>query len=109
MHGKNCTCVACYMTKSSPQPQPDDSHVDRLVMPIMLADGKKWDRTIPFARLDEDQAKKNHGQTLRQLAERGGLAPSEAIAIINGGGWKPVPDKIGLEILNHIFYATAKA
>jgi hypothetical protein len=73
-------------------------------MPIMLGPGKKWEKTIPFDRLNEEQAQKNHGQTLKMLAERGGLSPSEAIAIVNGPGWEPVTDKVGLEILNHIFY-----
>jgi hypothetical protein len=32
----------------------------------------------------EDQAQRNHGQSLGRLAERGGLGLGEAIAILNG-------------------------
>lgn len=31
--------------------------------------------------LHEDQAQKNHGQSLERLAQRGGLSPTEALAI----------------------------
>lgn len=36
----------------------------------------------------EGQAWKNHGQSLRQLAQRGGLSWAEALAIIEGKSWK---------------------
>ncbi|MCK5612318.1 hypothetical protein KAR91_61165, partial [Candidatus Pacearchaeota archaeon] len=85
------------------------SAVQGFVMPIMLDGGEKWDRKVPFSMLSEAQAQENHGQTLKRLADRGGLAPSEAIAIINGGGWKPVSDKIGLEILTHRLDGETKA
>lgn len=35
----------------------------------------------------ELQAWKNHGQTLTWLAERGGLCPSEAIAVLEDRRW----------------------
>ena len=44
--------------------------------------------SIPWDLLNEEQAKKNHDQTLERLAERGGLAPSEALAIIERRTWK---------------------
>lgn len=37
---------------------------------------------VPFELLDEATAKSNHSQTLQRLAERGGLYPSEMIAVI---------------------------
>ena len=89
--------------------KPLASPLQKIVMPIMLDGGEKWDRTVPFSMLSEAQAQENHSQTLKRLAERGGLVPSEAIAIINGGGWKPVSDKIGLEILNHMLNGKTKA
>ena len=85
------------------------SPLQKLVMPICLTNGSKWDRTVPFEWLDEAQAQKNHGQTLKRLAERGGLDPSEAIALLNGDDWKPVSDKVGLEILNHRLNGQPKA
>lgn len=53
-------------------------------MPIMSS---KYLKSMPMAMLDNNQAKKNHGQTLERLAERGGLAPSEALAIMDGVHW----------------------
>jgi hypothetical protein len=78
-------------------------------MPVVLGEGKKWDRTIPFSKLSEELAERKLGQTLKQLMECGGVSPSEAIAIMEGDAWNHVSDKIGLEILNHIFYAAPKA
>lgn len=40
--------------------------------------------------LDAAQADRNHGQTLQRLAERGGLVPSEAMAIIERRRWRDV-------------------
>lgn len=42
--------------------------------------------TIPLDR--EPQALKNHGQTFQRLKERGGLAPSEAVAIMLNRKWE---------------------
>lgn len=42
-----------------------------------------WEMIAPHAK----QAMTNHGQTLERLAERGGLAPIEALAIIEGYGY----------------------
>lgn len=53
-------------------------------MPIMTS--SKYDKAlpIPWAIIEshEQQAQENHGQTLRRLAERGGLCASEAVAIL---------------------------
>lgn len=38
--------------------------------------------------IHEGQAWKNHGQSLDQLAQRGGLGWSEALAIIEGKNWR---------------------
>lgn len=48
----------------------------------------KWQ--VPWALLapHERQALSNHGQTLERLAERGGLGPSEALAVIEGRRWR---------------------
>lgn len=51
--------------------------------PIMHSDTVKaipWDVLAPH----EFQALNNHDQTLQRLAERGGLSPEEALAIIEG-------------------------
>lgn len=52
--------------------------------------GTKPQQYIPRGLLmaHESQAWKNHGQSLSQLARRGGLGWSEALAIIDGKSWK---------------------
>jgi len=43
---------------------------------------------VRFDALNERQAMRNHGQTLDRLAERGGLGPDEAAAILEiRRGW----------------------
>ncbi len=62
--------------------------------PIMDTDGSRlrhrvtWD--VPWALLapHEAQAQINHGQSLERLAERGGLSPCEALAIIEDRRWR---------------------
>lgn len=46
--------------------------------------------SIPWAMLTphEAQAQRNHSQTLQRLAERGGLAPCEAVAILEDRPWR---------------------
>lgn len=56
---------------------------ERTNMPIL----KSAKSRIPSIRWSviaghERQAMRNHGQTLERLAERGGLSPAEAVAII---------------------------
>lgn len=49
---------------------------------------------VPWAMLvpHEQQAQKNHSQTLKRLAERGGLSPCEALAILDDRPWKRMPN-----------------
>lgn len=54
--------------------------------PIMIS--YRGDKAyVPRALLDEQQAVKNHDQTLDRLAERGGLAISEAYYIARRESW----------------------
>lgn len=41
----------------------------------------------------EKQADRNHGQTLRRLAERGGLAPCELVAVLEDRAWHRMKDE----------------
>ncbi len=52
-------------------------------MPVCIP----WDMLAPHAR----QAKSNHGQTLERLAERGGLGPGEALAVLDDRRWDRIP------------------
>lgn len=47
-----------------------------------------WWLLAPF----EPQAIENHGQTLERLNERGGLDPSEMLAVIEGRRWHRMDD-----------------
>lgn len=66
---------------------------ERSVMPIM---GSTLLSEVPFAMLvpHEAMALRNHDQSLNRLAERGGLAVSEVIAILEGKGWGAFKDCI---------------
>jgi hypothetical protein len=43
-------------------------------------------RSVPWSVVapHEAQAKRNHDQSLKRLAERGGLSPSELLAVLKG-------------------------
>lgn len=43
---------------------------------------------IRMTLLNEQHAQRNHGQSLQRLAERGGLSPDEALAIVERRAWK---------------------
>ncbi|OFQ51993.1 hypothetical protein [Achromobacter xylosoxidans] len=60
--------------------------MNRPTMPIM---GATLLSEIPFAMIEphEAQAKRNHGQSLNRLADRGGLAVPEALDILEGRPW----------------------
>jgi len=48
---------------------------------------------LPWAMIapHEAQAQRNHGQTLKRLAERGGLAVCEALAVLEDRRWERMP------------------
>lgn len=60
--------------------------MNKVRMPIM---GSALMSEIPFGLITpyEQQAQKNHGQSLERLAQRGGLSSCEAIDIIEGRKW----------------------
>ena len=49
--------------------------------------------------LDNRQALKNHGQSLWELAERGGVSPAEALAIAERREFSAMPDADALKAL----------
>jgi hypothetical protein len=61
--------------------------MSRETMPIMSS---KHLKSMPMVMLDERQAMRNHGQSLKRLAERGGICPAEALAIMDGLKWGAV-------------------
>lgn len=56
--------------------------------PIMGGPPIPWSAMAPH----EAQAASNHGQTLERLAERGGLSPGEAVAVMSGRRWRRMSD-----------------
>lgn len=58
------------------------------IMDSMLMDSVPWDFIAPH----EAQAQRNHGQSLKRLAERGGLSACEALAVAEGRPWHPALD-----------------
>lgn len=60
--------------------------MSRELMPIMSG---KLLKAIPWAMIapHDAQAESNHSQSLERLAQRGGLAPSEALDILQGRRW----------------------
>jgi hypothetical protein len=57
-----------------------------------------WDFIKPY----ESQAIRNHEQNLETLAKRGGLAPCEMIAVIEGRRWKKMPLTESISRLNDL-------
>ena len=54
---------------------------------------------IRGAALDNNQALKNHGQSLWRLAERGGVSPAEALAIAERREFSKMSDAEALKAL----------
>lgn len=52
-------------------------------------------KSIPWAVIapHERQADRNHGQTLKQLASRGGLSACEAVAVLEDRDWTRMTDE----------------
>lgn len=52
-------------------------------------------QSIPWEFLapHEEQAQRNHGQSLQRLAERGGLSPGEACDVLLGLKWRSTPEE----------------
>ena len=55
----------------------------------ILSEFHGWRKEVPFDFVapHESQAKRNHSQSLKKLAERGGLSPVELYAVIRGLDW----------------------
>lgn len=67
--------------------------VDYILMPILKRhyDAGHFPSAVLIPLDRERQALRNHGQTLARLKERGGLAPSEAVAIMLRKEYKKLP------------------
>lgn len=67
-------------------------------MPFLNRPNEAW---VPWALLEAHrrQAMKNHGQTLERLKERGGLSPSEMLAILEDREWRAMDDGLALSAI----------
>lgn len=67
--------------------------------PLQLAREKTssipWEMIAPHER----QAQRNHSQTLKRLAERGGLSPCEAVAVMLDRRWEAMEEQDALDYL----------
>lgn len=63
-------------------------------MPIHPEDASKFDcpTQVPMHLLNEEQAQRNHGQSLKRLKERGGLSVKEILAIVDKKNWSHYRD-----------------
>lgn len=64
---------------------------------------------VPWALLAacEHQVKANHGQTLEELARRGGLDPAEALAVLQGRRWVSMPSDVARRELDALVQRAA--
>jgi len=73
-------------------------------MPVMNHSPKIKDCPIkiPFSMMSELWASKNHSQSLARLAERGGMAPSEILANVEGRKYRMCAETDAVIILNKL-------
>lgn len=57
---------------------------------------------VSMHRLSQEQAVKNHDQTLDRLAERGGLSLSEAAALTEERRWEPMEKEDALAVFTEL-------
>ena len=57
-----------------------------------------WTLIAPHER----QALRNHDQTLKRLAERGGLSACEAVAVLENRDWRQMTDEDAVARLNQL-------
>jgi hypothetical protein len=62
----------------------------RTSFPILREYAEPGRKDIPWEMIapHEGQARLNHGQSLERLAERGGLAACEAVAVLENRAWR---------------------
>lgn len=76
----------------APALAPDPGVTPKL-FPIMVGrSGHRAYAYIPWSVIEphEEQAKRNHSQTLARLAERGGLSACEALAVLEDREWRQI-------------------
>lgn len=54
---------------------------------------------IPMRILNENQAQRNHAQSLKRLAERGGVCWSEALALVERRPWRKMDEIASRELV----------
>jgi hypothetical protein len=59
---------------------------------IASLEARKCPRLVPWAFVapHEERAQRNHSQSLERLAERGGLSPTELLAVVTDRDWTQV-------------------
>lgn len=64
--------------------------------------GRLRNDILPWRMVEahQAQARANHGQTVERLAERGGLTPDEAVAVLTDRAYAPMTLSIAEEVLD---------
>jgi hypothetical protein len=86
--------IAGFRAVKTQEPQP--------LMPLQAGNGSFGSNAPLCVRMEflcADQAMRNHGQTLELLAERGGLHPSEAVALNLRAPYRSLPVADALQAL----------
>lgn len=63
-----------------------------LLFPVLGGRDVKFYVPMDFVEPHEQQAQRNHSQSLKRLAERGGLSPCELLAVIEDRDWRKIGD-----------------
>lgn len=82
------------------------------LFPVLLGAGSygckvyvPWSLVAPH----EQQADRNHGQSLQRLADRGGLCPSELAAVLEDRAWHRMEDRDAWAVIYTQFAASVIA
>lgn len=64
---------------------------------------------VPWSALNEGWAYQNHTQTLKRLAERGGLDPTEIVANVEKRQWRNMPLEDAVAIIKKLAPCTGSS
>ena len=62
---------------------------------------------LDILKSHEEQAQKNHGQSLKELARRGGLCPQEMAAVLSDESWREARSRSAEDAVGVILAAIA--
>ena len=99
--GTVCSYGACHGSTAHVAPCEHAFH-SRLAARFPIMSRRPADcLSVPWSAMDphERQAQRNHGQSLWRLATRGGLDPTEAVAVLEDRAWSSMDYNAAVERL----------